>query len=266
MTANPAWPEIQNKLFPGQTAADRPDLVICTFYAKQEQLIKDIEDGIFGKALTYVFVIEFQKCGLSHMHYIIFLDQDSKIRTPEQIDTLLSSKFSVNNPELLELVKRYMVYKPCGAENNNPKAPCIQNSKCSKNFPKPFRDQTTISKDAYASTRRRDTGWTHQVRGKQVNNHWVVTYCVYLIWKYCCHINLESIASIKAIKYIYKYVYKGHDRITMQFGTCNNEVKQYLDACYISASGASSTSHALCFPQCCLPPSPSSRPAVCHLE
>jgi hypothetical protein len=30
-------------------------------------------------------------------------------------------------------------------------------------------------------------------------------------------------------------VYKGHDRITMQFGTCNNEVKQYLDARYVSA-------------------------------
>jgi hypothetical protein len=25
MTANPAWPEIQNELLPGQTAADRPD-------------------------------------------------------------------------------------------------------------------------------------------------------------------------------------------------------------------------------------------------
>jgi hypothetical protein len=235
MTANPAWPEIQNELLPGQTAADRPDLVVRAFYAKQKQLIKDIEDGIFGKALAYVFVIEFQKRGLPHMHCIIFLDQDAKIRTPEQIDTLLSSEFPVDNPELLELVKKYMVHKPCSAENNNPKAPCLQNGKCSKNFPKPFRDQTTISEDAYASTRRRDTGQTHQVRGKQVDNRWVVTYCAYLIWKYRCHINLESIASIKAIKYIYKYVYKGHDRITMQFGTCNDEVKQYLDARYVSA-------------------------------
>jgi hypothetical protein len=235
MTANPAWPEIQNELLPGQTTADHPDLVVHTFYAKQKQLIKDIEDGIFGKALAYVFVIEFQKRGLPHMHCIIFLDQDSKIRTPEQINTLLSSEFPVNNPELLELVKKYMVHKPCGAENNNPKAPCIQNGKCSKNFPKPFRDQTTISEDAYASTRHWNTGQTHQVRGKQVNNRWVVTYCTYLIWKYHCHINLESITSIKAIKYIYKYVYKDHDHITMQFSTCNNEVKQYLDARYVSA-------------------------------
>jgi len=111
----------------------------------------------------------------------------------------------------------------------------MQNGHCTKNFPKPFRDQTTISEDSYASTRRRDTGHTHQVRGKQVDNRWVVTYCAYLIWKYRCHINIESIASIKAVKYIFKYVYKGHDRITMQFGTCNDEVRQYLDARYISS-------------------------------
>jgi hypothetical protein len=35
----------------------------------------------------------------------------------------------------------------------------------------------------------------------------------------------QSIASVKAIKYIYKYVYKGHDKITMEFGTCGDEIK-----------------------------------------
>ena len=42
-------------------------------------------------------------------------------------------------------------------------------------------------------------------------------------------------ASIKAVKYISKYVYKGHDCITMQFGTCSDEVRQYLNAHYISS-------------------------------
>jgi len=49
---------------------------------------------------------------------------------------------------------------------------------------------------------------------------------------------VESIASIKAVKYIYKYVYKGHDRTTMEFGTCRDEIKQYLDARYISSPEA----------------------------
>ena len=136
--------------------ADCPDLVVHAFYLKQKEFIKDIDRGIFGKALAYLFTIEFQKCGLSHMHCIIFLDQESKLRTPEQIDSLLSSEFPVDNPELLELIKKYMVHNPCGTEN--PNAPCMKDGKCSKNFPKPFRDQTTISEDAYASTRHHDTG------------------------------------------------------------------------------------------------------------
>ena len=68
-----------------------------------------------------------------------------------------------------------------------------------------------------------------------VDNCWVVPHCKWLIWKYRCHINVECIASIKAIKYIYKYVYKGHDCTTMEFGNCEDKVKMYLDAHYVSA-------------------------------
>ena len=70
---------------------------------------------------------------------------------------------------------------------------------------------------------------------RKVDNRWVVPYCAWLLWKYKYHINVKSITSIKAIKYIYKYVYKGHDCTTMQFGTCQNEVQLYLDARYISS-------------------------------
>jgi hypothetical protein len=30
--------------------------------------------------------------------------------------------------------------------------------------------------------------------------------------RYQCHINVEVCSSITAVKYLYKYVYKGHDR------------------------------------------------------
>jgi hypothetical protein len=46
---------------------------------------------------------------------------------------------------------------------------------------------------------------------------------------------MECILSIKAIKYIYKYVYKGHDCTTMEFGQCQDEIKLYLDSHYVSA-------------------------------
>ena len=83
MTTNPAWPEIQDALQPGQTATDHPDVVIQAFYAKQTQMIKDIKAGIFRKAIAYLFTIELQRCGLPHMHCIIFLDEQSKLHTPE---------------------------------------------------------------------------------------------------------------------------------------------------------------------------------------
>ncbi len=58
---------------------------------------------------------------------------------------------------------------------------------------------------------------------------------IFLSQKYGCHINIKVCASICAIKYIHKYIYKGHDCTTMQFGREPNEVEQYLDARYVSA-------------------------------
>ncbi len=57
-------------------------------------------------------------------------------------------------------------------------------------------------------------------------------YNSYLLATYNCHINVEICASIKAIKYIHKYIYKGHDRATVEVGQ-QDEIKQYIDARYI---------------------------------
>ncbi len=43
------------------------------------------------------------------------------------------------------------------------------------------------------------------------DNRWVVSYNPYLTMWYQCHINVEVCSSITAMKYLYKYVYKGHD-------------------------------------------------------
>ena len=74
--------------------------------------------------------------------------------------------------------------------------------------------------------------------GQPVDNTNVVPHSPYFLRKYCCHINLESVISMKSIKYVYKYIYKGHDRATMRFGMSEDEVKLYLDARYISACKA----------------------------
>ena len=38
-------------------------------------------------------------------------------------------------------------------------------------------------------------------------------YVWFLLVKFDCHINVEICYSIKAVKYLYKYIYKGHDRV-----------------------------------------------------
>ncbi len=45
---------------------------------------------------------------------------------------------------------------------------------------------------------------------------------------------MEVCVSVKAIKYIHKYIYKGHDRTTLEVQD-HDEIKEFLDARYISA-------------------------------
>ncbi len=59
--------------------------------------------------------------------------------------------------------------------------------------------------------RRREDGRTVRKGQHDLDNRWVVDYNPYLSTKYDCHINVEIVANVEAVKYIYKYVYKGHD-------------------------------------------------------
>ena len=53
-------------------------------------------------------------------------------------------------------------------------------------------------------------------------------------WNVTLH-NVELTFDIRGIKYIHKYVYKGHDHTPMEFGKVTDEIKQYLDARYVGA-------------------------------
>lgn len=63
--------------------------------------------------------------------------------------------------------------------------------------------------------------------GREVTlgNQWAVPYNPYLTRKYDAHINVEICASVHAVKYITKYIYKGPDRTTMKLDSNRGEVK-----------------------------------------
>jgi hypothetical protein len=93
MTCNPNWEEIIRELEPGQTPQDRPDLIVRVFRAKLEDLKKQLfKKHILGKVIAYVYVVEFQKRGLPHAHFLLIMESGYKLIVPEQYDRLISAE------------------------------------------------------------------------------------------------------------------------------------------------------------------------------
>jgi len=57
-----------------------------------------------------------------------------------------------------------------------------------------------------------------------VDNRYVVPYCPILSIIFNCHINVEVVSSIKSIKYLYKYIYRGHDAAAITIEPITNNV------------------------------------------
>lgn len=215
-TCNPTWPEILENLQDMQTPENRPDLTVRIFKIKLKELLDDIlVHKIFGKVIAFIYVIEFQKRGLPHAHMLLTLDSASKIRTKDDIDKYVTAEIpnKITDQRLFEIVTKSMIHGPCGSLN--PKSPCMRNGSCSKNFPKEFVESTKENIDGYPVYRRR---YTEPVKvGKHdIDNRWVVPYNPWLTSKFNAHINVEVCASVKSVKYLYKYVYKGHDAASIK--------------------------------------------------
>ena len=245
MTCNPRWPEITENLAPGQNSQDRPDLIARVFHLKLSTLLNDIlTNGILGQVIAHMYVIEFQKRGLPHAHILLILVEADKPRTVEVIDSIVSAQLPNCNshPQLYDTIVSCMLHGPCGVNNIN--APCMVDGKCSKGYPKQFHEETIITPDKYPEYKRPNDGASATRGGHTFTNQHVIPYNPYLSAKYNCHLNIEVANSILAVKYLYKYVYKGHDRtaISLQRDDCSliprNEVQEYLDARYVSAAEA----------------------------
>src|SRR5882762_8566521 len=252
MTANPNWPDIQAALLQyhdgsHQAASDRPDIVARVFDQKKDALLHDIIKGrLFGEVAGSVYTIEFQKRGLPHMHLLIFLKPAYKIHDSHHADAIVHAQIPdpVLHPKLHDCVTKYMLHGPCGPEHTS--AACMEKDphgghRCTKRFPKDFCQETSFGGDGYPEYARPNNGrsFSKQSRGQLhvFTNKDVVPYNPLLLARYDCHINVEVCASIKAVKYIHKYIYKGPDRATVQVGNVD-EIKDYIDAHYVGPAEA----------------------------
>ncbi|KAM3248551.1 hypothetical protein P3L10_010320 [Capsicum annuum] len=137
-----------------------------------------------------------------------------------------------------------MMHGPCGSARNF--SPCMQNGRCAKHFPKKTVQSTTIDEDGYPIYRRRKDGRTIKKDGIDLDNRYVVPHNRFLLLKYGAHINVEWYNQSKSIKYLFKYINKGNDRVTAVFSQSANdedssnidETNMYYDYRYISSCEA----------------------------
>ncbi|XP_042963997.1 uncharacterized protein LOC122297994 [Carya illinoinensis] len=119
-----------------------------------------------------------------------------------------------------------MTHGPCGTLN--PTNVCIKkNGHCKNNYPRHFVPNTTIGNDCFPIYKRSDDGRTVKIRGHDLDNRWVVPYNSYLLAMFDCQINVEICSTIKAVKYLYKYIYKSHDRVA--FNLVSEQPNQQID-------------------------------------
>ncbi|XP_020964202.1 uncharacterized protein LOC107648526 [Arachis ipaensis] len=148
-------------------------------------------------------------------------------------------------PNLHGAIQNYTVHGPCGPYNKN--SPCMKNGSYSKFYPKEFRQRILIDEAGFSKYRRIDNGRTVKKRKCVLDNKFIVSYNLELLLKFGCHINVEYTCQTSSIKYLFKYVHKGNDRVTTTLYNAGDpseatqvvdEIRNYYDCRYISACEA----------------------------
>ncbi|WVZ93683.1 hypothetical protein U9M48_039647, partial [Paspalum notatum var. saurae] len=158
-TCNAKWLEIAESIasHPGQKPSDKADMIVRVYNMKLEELMEDVRGGTaFGPVAAVLHTVEFQKRGLPHAHIIIWLLQDTSQPTPDFINRFISAEIPDPNEDPLgyALVAEHMMHGPCGP--TFPRCPCMKKGRCSKGYPKPFQEITTITEDGFAVYKRPD--------------------------------------------------------------------------------------------------------------
>nr|GEX34994.1 ATP-dependent DNA helicase PIF1-like [Tanacetum cinerariifolium] len=148
-TSNLEWPKIAEMLayIPGQKSHDRLVVRTRVFKMKLIGLLEDLtKHHVFGK-----YCVERPPARA----YTRVLEEEFKCRTPDQINNIISTELPcpTNDPDTYKLVSEFMLHGSCGVEAKH--APCTNEGKCSKHYPKKFLAETIINEDGYPVYRRR---------------------------------------------------------------------------------------------------------------
>ena len=73
----------------------------------------------------------------------------------------------------------------------------------------------------------------------ELDNSWVVPYNPMLLYRYESHINVEIVSAVGGLKYLFKYIHKGQDRVLVETSDgkkVRDEIKSYINGRYISST------------------------------
>ena len=253
-TANPKWPDIVDSM-KDQAPNERPDVIARVFKMKLNELLDDLKTKL-GHQVCRIYVVEFQKRGLPHAHIVVILKEGDRPMTPADIDSLSSAEIpplpaddddspeAAKQRELRELVLEHMVHNDCSGPNGR-RCPCWDDVKkgCGGNFPFAFAPTSSMGDERRKAVLRRRQGaaWTANVNSRGVTNEYVVPYNASFLLKYRCHMNVEVVTQAYAIKYLFKYVFKGHDNASSAVHATKRHIDQignYQDHRYLGSAEA----------------------------
>jgi hypothetical protein len=102
-----------------------------------------MEKDILGKVKAYIYVVEFQKRGMPHAHFLLIMEQKYKLTCPEQYDMIISVELpNKKYLELYKMVTKHMMHGPCRTLNLS--CPCtVGHKSCKNRYPRPFCEATS---------------------------------------------------------------------------------------------------------------------------
>ncbi|XP_009792184.2 uncharacterized protein [Nicotiana sylvestris] len=172
--------------------------------------------------------------GLLDMESEVLSKDRYKLLTPEAYDKFVCAELPDRNLDssLYSLVTKHMIHGPCGYLN--PSNSFMKKDHCKFKYPKELAEYTAKGKNSYPIYRSRQIEIPVEVRGYNIDN-----YNPFLLKKFNCHINVEICSDIKVVKYLYKYICKGHDKIAFFVHGDNtnvhiDEIKEYQSARWVS--------------------------------
>ncbi|XP_020254208.1 uncharacterized protein LOC109831286 [Asparagus officinalis] len=220
----------------------------CPFEEFKEDLDHDMVFLVKKLGATTAKPYYLKKRGLPHAHILLWLHEGNKYLTPGLINKIISAEIpdEKEDPIGYAAVGQYMMHGPCGSMS--PHSTCMKHQKCSKRFPKKYISESIIDDGGFPIYRRREDNskWIEK-NGTRLDNGYVVPYNRNLIVKYQSHINVGWCNRGRSIKYLFKYVTKGPDHVSISIHKGNNdgssklkelnrdEIQHYLDCRYVSA-------------------------------